>query len=109
MLGMDLNTLVRLNRGNDEPMKVVLRVNHWIPDVKAKSIGVVERRMPAKPPTTTPETPGAYQHSTGSLNASRGNDCQGCLRRGKRKNSAPAISQPMENTTKKSHQIIGRT
>ncbi len=48
------------DKDQDVPTKVVLRVNHWIPDATAKSIGVVERRMPAKAPTTTPETPGVY-------------------------------------------------
>jgi len=39
------------------PQKVVPKVNHWIPDARANSVGVLERIRPAKPPTSIPDIP----------------------------------------------------
>lgn len=39
------------------PQNVVPKVNHWIPDARAKSVGVVERRTPANAPIVIPEIP----------------------------------------------------
>lgn len=39
------------------PQNVEPRVNHWRPDAKAKSVGVVDLRTPLTAPNSRPDTP----------------------------------------------------